>query len=282
MKKIFLTHKPFFFTSFFVFLLCCNFISDAQAVRQLNIHLEFEILSSMGDNGGTVAVHQKSRNYYTTMAGRKSNPMTIFNGISEIVSPPDLALLYDIRGMWYHPAHKTFYANGYGTIGWVKYVIDGLGIPYDATVVFEGMRQPTPQSVGQYNQKENLVHFLHGSRVVAYDANTATLVPEKTILLKAGFTKKSPPPADWKIDSTAVLPDYNFTTVVYTGMSRSEFGLLNIKKREIELYDVADGLMTTRLKIPAGIPLKDKLNFAYCNNYYWLFNDVTRTWLGLR
>jgi hypothetical protein len=79
-----------------------------------------------------------------------------------------------------------------------------------------------------------------------------------------------------------VLENYNSTTLVYTGISQSEFGILNVKNREVELYSAADGLLTARLKIPEKIPLKDKLNFAYCNNLYWFYDNASRTWAGLR
>lgn len=266
----------------FLLLSFWNTEIKAQSIRQLMVIMELEVPGETGQNGGTVAINLKNRNYYTTIAGRKSNPMTIFNGLSERISPADLALLYDIRGLWYHPGQKTFFANGFGNIGWVKYVIDEAGIPYDAKVVFEGMRQPFPQSVGHYSQKENLVYFLKGSTIVAYDGNTAEPVPAKNRLLKVGYTKKKPPPPDWKTDSFAIQQDYNSTTAIYTGIGRSEFGLLNIKSREIELYDAADGLMSVRLKIPDGIPVKEKLNFAFSNNFYWFFNTENRIWYGLR
>jgi hypothetical protein len=255
---------------------------QAQPVRQLRPILEFRMPRGEGDNGGTVAISLKNRNYYATIAGKKTYSMAIFNGAGEMISPADLALLYDIRGLWYHPVQKTFYANGFGNIGWIKYTIDEAGIPYDANPIFEGQRQPFPQSVGQFSQKENLVYFLKGSTVVVFDAITGNPMPEKNKLLRIGYNRKNPPPPNQTIDSFSVRTDYNTTTLIYTGLAQSEFGLLNLKTREIELYGAVDGLMSSRLKIPEDIPVRDKLNFAFCNNFYWLYDNSKRSWIGLR
>jgi hypothetical protein len=268
-----------YFLIFFAFALSQI---NAQPIRQLRPILEFKMPRGEGENGGTIAINLKNRNYYATIAGKKTYSMAIFNGAGEMVSPADLALLYDIRGLWYHPVQKTFYANGFGTVGWIKYTIDDAGIPYDASPVFEGQRQPFPQSVGQFSQKENLVYFLKGSMIIAYDAITGNPVAGKNRLLRIGYGRKSPPPSNQSIDSFGVRADYNSTTLIYTGISQSEFGLLNINTREIELYGAADGLMSSRLKIPDEIPVKDKLNFAFCNNFYWLYDNSKRSWIGLR
>ena len=268
-----------YFIALFFFV---SFQSEAQIKRYLEVVMRLEMPNGPGENGGTVALNQRNKNYYATIAGNKSYSLSIFNGLPELLSPPDLAQLYDIRGLWYHPKLQTFMANGFGSTGWVQYTIDKKGIPYDAKVVYAGQRQPFPQSVGQFSPKENLVYFLKGSTAVAYDANNGDPVPLKNKLLKIGYTKKSPPPADQAIDSFSVLENYNSTTLIYTGISQSEFGLLNLKNREIELYSAADGLLTARLKIPEKIAIKDKLNFAYCNNLYWFYDNVSRTWAWLR
>lgn len=256
--------------------------STAQNVRSLQIIMRLEMPAGGGENGGTVAANLKNRNYYATIAGSKTYSMAIFNGAAELVSPPDLALLYDIRGLWYHPVEKTFYANTFGNTGWIKYTIDESGIPYDANVKYEGQRQPFPQSVGQFSQRENIVYFLKGSVAMAYDVNTGNPLADKNKLLKTGYGKKSPPPAGWQADSFTVRKDYNSTTLIYTGITQAEFGLLNVESRTIELYSATDGLMSNRLKIPEEVPVRDKLNFAYCNNLYWLYDSTTRSWVGMR
>ncbi|MFN9709987.1 MAG: hypothetical protein ACK55K_01090 [Bacteroidota bacterium] len=266
----------------FILIVFLSFHTKAQTKRQLQIMMRLEMPNNKGENGGTVTLHQRNKNYYATIAGNKAYSLAVFNNLSELISPPDLAQLYDIRGLWYHPREQTFYANAFADTGWIKYTIDRDGTPYDAAVVYKGQRQPHSQSVGQYSIKENLVYFLKGCKVVAYDANTGIPAPEKNKILKVGFTRKNPPPAEWEADTVKTPYGYNFTTVIYTGIGQAEFGLLNAGKREIELYSASDGLMTTRLMIPERIPVREKLNFSFCNNMYWLFDSQLRSWIGLR
>ena len=253
----------------------------AQSVRQLRKTIELKMPRG-GENGGTVAQNGKTRNFYATIAGNKTYSFAYFNQVGEMMSAPDLSLLADVRGLWYNNALKTFQGNTYGNGGWVTYVIDDYGVPFDVKPFLPGQLQPHPNSVAQYNLRENLVHFLKGSTVVSYNAATGAEVKEKTFLLKTGYSKKVPPPADLVIDSNTVLSKYNSTTVVYTGISNAEFGLLNIQTKEIELYSKNDGLMYQKLKLPADAVVKDKLNFSFSNNTYFLYDSRNRTWVGYR
>ncbi|MFN4285061.1 MAG: hypothetical protein ACK4E8_03765 [Lacibacter sp.] len=264
-----------------LFVICCS-TAYGQTVRALRKVIELKMPSGPGNNGGTVAQNGKNRFYYATIAGMKNYSMAFFNGAGQMVSPPDLALLEDVRGLWYQPAAKTFHANGYGSSGWYSYVLDDAGIPYDIKPLFSGQRQPFPQSVAAYNVRENVVYFLKGAAVVAYDAATGNEIPEKMKVLRIGWGRKTPPPPDTPIDTFAISPQHNSTTVIFTGIGNAEFGLLNVKTREVELYSGADGLMSQRLQLPPEAPVRDKLNFAFCNNIYWLYDKSSRTWLGYR
>ncbi len=254
---------------------------NAQSVRQLRKTIELKMPRG-GENGGTVAQNGKNRNFYATIAGNKTYSFAYFNQVGEMMSPPDLSILADVRGLWYNSALKTFQGNAFGSGGWVTYVMDDAGVPYDVKPFLPGQLQPYPNSVAQYNLRENLVHFLKGSTVVSYNAATGAEVKEKTFLLKTGYSKKIPPPADLVIDSNAVLTKYNTTTVVYTGISNAEFGLLNVETKEIELYSKTDGLMYQKLKLPADAIVKDKLNFSFSNNTYFLYDARNRSWIGYR
>ncbi|HTH29715.1 MAG TPA: hypothetical protein VL946_00140 [Lacibacter sp.] len=254
---------------------------NAQSVRQLRKTIELKMPRG-GENGGTVAQNGKTRNFYATIAGNKTYSFAYFNQVGEMMSAPDLSLLADVRGLWYNSALKTFQGNTFGNGGWVTYVMDDYGVPFDVKPFLPGQLQPHPNSVAQYNLRENLVHFLKGSTVVSYNAATGAEVKEKTFLLKTGYSKKVPPPTDLVIDSNTVLSKYNTTTVVYTGISNAEFGLLNIQTKEIELYSKNDGLMYQKLKLPADAIVKDKLNFSFSNNTYFLYDSRNRTWVGYR
>lgn len=271
-------------TSFLLLLLCSTSVAEtvnAQSVRQLRKTIELKMPRG-GENGGTVAQNGKNRNFYATIAGNKTYSFAYFNQVGEMMSPPDLSILADVRGLWYNSALKTFQGNAFGSGGWVTYVMDDAGVPYDVKPFLPGQLQPHPNSVAQYNLRENLVHFLKGSTVVSYNAATGAEVKEKTFLLKTGYSKKIPPPVDLVIDSNAVLTKYNTTTVVYTGISNAEFGLLNVETKEIELYSKTDGLMYQKLKLPADAIVKDKLNFSFSNNTYFLYDARNRSWIGYR
>jgi hypothetical protein len=255
--------------------------SSAQSTREIRKAITLLMPKGKGDNGGTVAVNLRNRNLYATIVGNKTYSMAFFNNTGEMVSPPDLALLSDIRGLWYNPASKTFQANTFGG-NWVTYVIDDAGIPYDVKPQFTNVLQPTANSVTAFNQRENVVYFLRGSTVVTVDINTGKPVPEKTYTLKIGFTKKSPAPADYKADTTKTPAAYNSTTVIYTGMTNAEFGLLNTTTKEIELYSKQDGLLYQKLKLPKEASAFDKFNFAFANGIYFVFDKSKRAWVGYR
>lgn len=263
-------------------LLCSHHLIFSQTTRQLRKLVELKMPMGGGDNGGTVAVSLKTRNLYATVAGNKTYAMAFFNNVGALVSPPDLSLLADIRGLWYNPLLKTFQANVFGNGGWVNYVLDDAGIPYDIKPLFSGQLQSAVNSVAAYNQRENVVYFLKGSVVVTYDVATGKQVAEKTYTLKTGYTKKILPSADYKIDSVQTLSKYNSTTLIFTGVTNAEFGLLNIETKEIELYSRQDGLLYQKLKLPADALVKDKLNFAFANNIYFLYDKGKRSWIGYR
>jgi hypothetical protein len=83
-------------------------------------------------------------------------------------------------------------------------------------------------------------------------------------------------------DNYDVLQDYNNTTIVYTGITNAEVGLLNAANKKIELYNLKDGHLTRKLALPEDAPTEDFLNFAYCNSVYWLFDKSARVWKGYK
>jgi hypothetical protein len=263
------------------FAVIIAYSSNAQSTREIRKAIELLMPKGNGDNGGTVAVNLRNRNLYATIVGNKTYSLAFFNNTGEMVSPPDLALLADIRGLWYNPALKTFQANTFGG-NWVNYVIDDAGIPYDVKPQFTNVPQPQANSIAAFNQRENVVYFLRGATVVTVDINTGKPVPEKTYALKIGYTKKAPAPADYKADSVKTPANYNNTTVIFTGINNAEFGLLNLTTKEIELYSRQDGLLYQKLKLPKEASPRDKFNFAFANGIYFLFDKNKRMWVGYR
>jgi len=264
------------------FALCFSlFPVHAQTTRILEKTTTLLMPGRAGENGGTVAMHGRKRYYYATLTGNKTFPIAYFDGEGERMSPPDLALLADIRGLWYNQNERTFYANGFGKDGWYKYIMDEEGMPYDIAPLFEGQQQPFIQSIAAYHPQEDVVYFLKGSAAVGYSGTTGKELPEKMKIIKTGYTIKQPPPANLVLDTFQRLPNYN-TTLIYTGIRNGELGLLNIQTNEIELYSAGNGLMTQRLQLPPGAVVKDRFNFAFCNSIYWLYDASSRSWIGYR
>jgi len=233
-----------------------------------------------GTRGAAVAWHPIQKKYFASMAGNQQYPLGIFDETGKRISKDDQNCLQDVRGLWFNPSKKAIMGNSFGEGGWFIYKLDEEGIVYKAETVFEGMNQPTGQSVGTYHSGLNQVIFLDIDSVYFYNSTTA--VKEKSIFIHLGQKKKTTT-AQSDAAPEEVMPDYyNNSTVVYTGVKGSELGLLNIDKKQIELYNIANGYMTTILGLPEESTVESSFNFAYCNNIYWLFNIEKRTWMGYK
>jgi hypothetical protein len=233
-----------------------------------------------GTRGAAVAWHPIQKKYFASMAGNQQYPLGIFDESGKRLSADEQNCLQDVRGLWFNPTKKAIQGNCFGEGGWFIYKLDEEGIVYKAEVIVEGMNQPTDQSVGSYHSGLNKVIFIDIDSVFFY--NSATGVKEKSIFLHLGQKKKA---TTANSDAAPVenMPDnYNSSTIICTGIKGSELGLLNIDKKQIELYNIADGYMTTILGLPEETAVESSFNFAYCNNIYWLFNIEKRTWLGFK
>ncbi len=82
--------------------------------------------------------------------------------------------------------------------------------------------------------------------------------------------------------SADVKGNYNENAIIYTGIAKSEIGVLNFSDKQIELYNLATGLRTQILKLPSGAPVQASLNFSYCNGTYWLYDKTDRVWHGYK
>jgi hypothetical protein len=78
-----------------------------------------------------------------------------------------------------------------------------------------------------------------------------------------------------------VKEDYNNTTAIYTGITGAEIGLLNYVNKEIELYNISNGLLSTKLQLPVDAPAEAFLNFSYCNGIYWVSDKNTQDLDGI-
>lgn len=232
-----------------------------------------------GKRGAAVVWHPIQKKYYAAFAGNMTFPLAVFDAAGKRLSADDQETLVDTRGLWYNPTKKKICGNGYNEIGWFSLTINPKGIPFDIDIHAEGMNQPGEQSIGVFNPKNNMVYFLYGQNIYAYNSNA---LPEEdsTIRIYPGKTKKED--IDEEDDGEILGDDYNSNVLIYTGIPKSEFGILNVYETQLELYNKKTGLLTQVWKLPAEVITYGAFNFSYTNGTCWAFNMDTRIWTGYK
>jgi hypothetical protein len=230
-----------------------------------------------GANGGAVVYHPREKLYYAAQTGNKEFPLVIFKEGGNVVSSSDQAVMMDIRGLWYNTKTKEIGGNGYAQFGWFKYELNKNGIPSSIDNFKTGRWQPDDHSAGVYNFDDNEVLFLSGMNIECY--NTEGSAKNKIIRINPG--QKS---ADdgVKMNITDFEINYNFRSIIYTGYKGTEIGLLNVTKKQVELYDIKTGYLTRIVKLPLSFTPEKFFNFSFSNDTYWVFNKATRHWNGFR
>ncbi len=232
-----------------------------------------------GANASSVAWHPVHKKYYASQAGNESFPMEVFDANGNMVSGDDLETMWDTRGIWYNPNTKTLQVNGYNHAGVAEYRLDENGIPVSAKKMEVNITQPDAQSSAVYDPKNNAIWFYDLSSVslVRFDMKKAS-GDEKRVQLYLGAKTKG----EATDNQDEIKYNYSENAIVYTGIAKSEIGLLNVKEKQIELYNIATGLMTKVIKLPEDAPVEPLLNFSYCNGIYWLNDRVERVWHGYK
>ena len=230
-----------------------------------------------GRRGASVTWHPVQKKYYAVFAGNSDYPLAVFDDKAKRLSDDDVTAMIDSRGLWYDPATKLITGNGYDDNGWFSYKLDSKGILSDIDIIVDGMNQPDAQSVGAYNPAAEQVMFLFHSQIYMYDKDADV---QDSILIHWN-RKKSEGPADDE-DADETPEDYNYTTVIYTGIKGQELGFLNITNKQIELYDIKTGFLTKKLSLPETAIPEASFNFSYANGIYWLFNMDLRKWVGYK
>jgi hypothetical protein len=272
--------RKLFIVLFMVFPVLLN----AQIEKTLKKTIELKMPKKASDalsgtRGTAVAWNPEQKKYYAAFAGNAEFPFAVFDASGKRRSSDDLSCTQDVRGLWYNPGLNKICGNSYYDIGWFSYKLDTRGLPVGSEISISGLNQPGDNSIGVYNEASNRVYFLDGESVFVYNADA---IPEEdsTIRLYPGVIKS----ADIDIDNEGLVisEDYSINVLIYTGIKKAEFGLLNIKEKRVELYDRNTGLMTQKLKLPANVKTYGAFNFSYTNATYWAFDQDTRTWTGYK
>jgi hypothetical protein len=233
-----------------------------------------------GTRGASVAWHPLQKKYYAAMAGNMGYPLGVYDAGGKKLSNDDLNCEVDTRGLWYNPQAKKIQGNGYDENGWFSYALNTKGIPESTDVFMEGMNQPNSQSVGAYFPAKQEILFLNNGYVSFYTMEDG--LSNNSVQIQWGRTKADGKAEVEEGDEAETPEDYNYTTVVFTGIKGSELGFLNITEKQVELYNIADGFMTKKLKLPEEAPMNSSFNFSYTNGMFWLFDMETRIWTAYK
>lgn len=277
MKKYILLLVTLFFIS------SANLKAQDRTLKQV---IELQMPKKKGDDycgtrGASVCWHPVTKKYYAAFAGNTGFPMGVFTAAGVRVSDESLTTIEDIRGIWYNPETKDLWANGYNKIGWLSYVLDNNGIPTKVNYKFTDMNQPGEQSVGAYDARLKNVLFLDKSRVMLYENFSDMFARVDDSVQIHWGRKKAEGPGNYENEFDE-NENYNSTNVISTGLTDAEFGVLNITKKQIELYDRKEGYLQQIIKLPESAPVESMFNFSFTNGIYWLFDIENRKWIGYK
>lgn len=231
-----------------------------------------------GTRGASVVWHPVQKEYYAVFAGNMGYPLGVFDKKGTRLSPDEQKAMMDSRGLWYNPVTKLICGNTYDDYGWFTYKLDRKGIPTDYTVTNEGMNQPDAQSVGAYNPTAKQVLFLFLDKVYMYNSDAEL---QDSLMIHWGL-KEADATAEDHEDNSMTPEDYNYTSLIYTGIKGQELGFLNTTGKQVELYNIKTGFLTRTISFPASAITEASFNFAYANGIYWLFDMELRKWEGYK
>jgi hypothetical protein len=269
---------------FFALFLFLPFLMNAQVVKTLKKTIELKMPKTADDSmpgtrGAAVVWHPVQKKYYAAFAGNEGYPLAVFDVNGKRLSGDEQTAFVDTRGLWYNPTLKKICGNGYSDIGWFSHKLDAKGIPTESEIYAAGMNQPGEQSIGVFNANTNMVYFLYDQKIYVYNSESMQ-EEDSTIRLYPGTSKADD--IDTDDDGENMSEDYSKNVLIYTGIPKAEFGLLNIVERQVELYNRKTGLMTQKLKLPADMYTWPLFNFSYTNGTYWAFDQETRIWTGYK
>ncbi len=256
---------------------------SAQEKSDAASHTLQKVISLKMDRAGStdaaaVAWHPVQKKYYAAQAGANA-PMMVFDEKGKKITATDLKAGVDVRGFWYNPATRMLQVTTAGNAGWYEYALNERGIPENRRRMGIETGQQDAQAVGAYATKLNSVYFFDPATGSVESRLLSGLAGADKIKLRLGSAVKDGVGDE---ELTKRKSNYNQTTIIYTGISHAEIGLLNIADKQVELYDVETGLETEVLKLPPSASVSASLNFSYSNNIYWLYDKAAKEWGGYK
>ncbi|MFZ1329026.1 MAG: hypothetical protein WAW27_08365 [Chitinophagaceae bacterium] len=270
--------KKYLLVSFSLVLISMNVVAQLVAAKPVKKVATLSMPTESGNNGATVVWHPVLKKYYASYAGNAEYPMAVFDATYRLVSPEDIATMFDVRGMWYNTITKRLEANGFDENGWISYKLDTKGIPEDIVQLQDGMVQPDKQSLGVFDAMKKKICFLSDNRILYYSLNGEALDEMVELKLKIAGDETM----DDELEEDIELSDvYNLTALCYTGIPNAEFAILNYSLLQIEMYN-RKGVLTKTLQLPDDTVVYNNFNFAYANSTWWLFDKNEKKWIGFK
>jgi hypothetical protein len=199
------------------------------------------------------------RLYYTVIAGNADFPLEALSDRGVILQSG--AAGFDARGLWYNPYTRRLEGNSFG--GELYAIeLDSRGYPRPtAKVVMENVYKPGGQAVGAYDGKKSVYYYMGG---VIFEVNSKTHTLRKQIKLDISESRA-----------------YNTTSMVYTGVKKYEFGLLDYSARQLHLFN-RKGQLEAKVELPSDVPVNSAFRLSYANGQLWLYDAEERAWRGMK
>ncbi len=259
------------------FLTLFIFVATAQKLLKQTIILN---MPEDGNNGASVAWNPIQKKYYAAYAGNASYAMGVFDATGKSLQD-DLITDFDMRGIWYNSTSKRIEFNCYSDAGIGHLELETNGQVANKTIDLEGKNQPDDQSVGVYVANNTIAYLSPTYYIEKYNAKTGLSTNSSTKLHVGCKTKDDVSKMETEDMEATKWDSRNYSVVQYTGMPKSEWAILNVTERKIELYDQQTGLQNkTYYAIPKEITLEMNFNFSYANGIWWFFNKKEKKWYG--
>lgn len=239
---------------------CTAFSQMVPAVNGIEVPLTLTFSTSVA-NPTAVVFHPTFQYYYIIRAGNSAFPLETLSSTGTPLFQTTAGL--DTRGMWWNPLTQQVERNLYFNAGWATVDLNGSGYAQSTyTSIFSGQLQPNMQSVGAFDYKTNRVLYYDGGSLLHfYDRNSGTSLGTLTL-------------------TGSSFANLNTNTVIYTGQTGYEVGLLEHVQKKIMLYNINTGAFSGSVPLPSSAPAMNAFRFSYANDLVWLMDSPNATWHG--
>lgn len=210
-------------------------------------------------NSTSVVFHPGFQKYYIIRAGNSLFPLETLSSNGAQLYQTTAGL--DTRGMWWNPINAQVERNQFSSGGWATVNLNPSGLAMNTyTAIYTGQLQPNAQSVGAFDYNNNrVIYYTGGNQIYFYDRVTG--LPSGTLTL-----------------SGTSFSNLNVNSVIYTGQTGFEVGLLNYAEKRVLLFNISTGAFTGASQLPSNSPAYSQFRFSYANDMVWLFNASSATW----